>query len=304
MVGDTRQGWALFAACALMFLVGVFVCYGFEQGGNPMLAKMGVQTAATAGQPGGNMEGKEVRIRQCEFGARGPPSPPTPVAARSTPGTTALFPSPAWCRMLNMMTDIVIFGGVGAGLYGLLIYCILAVFIAGLMVGRTPEYLGKKLEQKEVKMAMLAIIVTSASILVFSALSAVITLPGARLLESAGRGDRQHEQQRPARFQRDSVRLHQRHRQQRQRLRGHHRQHALVRSHPRPGHAHWPLPLSDSDSRRGGQSRGEEEGARYQRDISPRTVRCSWACWWGPWSSSPHSHISRQFRWGRSWSNF
>jgi K+-transporting ATPase ATPase A chain len=79
--------------------------------------------------------------------------------------------------MLNMMTDIVIFGGVGAGLYGLLIYCIIAVFIAGLMVGRTPEYLGKKLEQKEVKMAMLAIIVTSASILVFSALSSVITLP-------------------------------------------------------------------------------------------------------------------------------
>jgi potassium-transporting ATPase potassium-binding subunit len=79
--------------------------------------------------------------------------------------------------MLNMMTDIVIFGGAGAGLYGILIYCILAVFIAGLMVGRTPEYIGKKLEQKEVKMAMLAIIATSASILLFSALSASIGFP-------------------------------------------------------------------------------------------------------------------------------
>jgi K+-transporting ATPase ATPase A chain len=79
--------------------------------------------------------------------------------------------------MVNMMTDVVIFGGVGAGLYGILIYCIVAVFIAGLMVGRTPEYLGKKLEQKEVKMAMLAVIATSACILVFSALSSVIQLP-------------------------------------------------------------------------------------------------------------------------------
>ena len=137
--------------------------------------------------------------------------------------------------MFNIMTGEVIFGGVGAGLYGILLYCILAVFIAGLMVGRTPEYIGKKIEQKEVKMAMLAVIATAFSILVFSALSSVIHFPGQRLLESAGRGDREHEQQRSARLERDSVRLRQRHRQQRQRVRGHHRQHALVRPDDRTG---------------------------------------------------------------------
>ena len=104
------------------------------------------------------------------------------------------------------------------GLYGILLYCILAVFIAGLMVGRTPEYLGKKIEQKEVKMAMLAVIATAFSILVFSCTQRRDPLPGQGLLESARAGHRQPEQQRPARLQRDSVRLRQRHGQQRQRL--------------------------------------------------------------------------------------
>jgi K+-transporting ATPase ATPase A chain len=176
MVGDTRQGWAIFAAFLIMALAGVFICYGFEQSGNPILAKLGVQTAATSGQPGGNMEGKEVR-----FGV-----PNSTLWATITTDTScgavnamhdSFLPLAGLVPLLNMMTDIVIFGGVGAGIYGILIYCIIAVFIAGLMVGRTPEYLGKKLEQKEVKMAMLAIIVTSASILVFSAISARINFP-------------------------------------------------------------------------------------------------------------------------------
>jgi potassium-transporting ATPase potassium-binding subunit len=170
MVGDTRQGWAIFAAFTVMFLVGVFVCYGFEQAGNPNLAKFGIQTTATANQAGGNMEGKEVRfgiVNSTLF---------TNVTTDTSCGAInnqhdSLLPIAGLVPLLNMMTDIVIFGGVGAGMYGILIYCIIAVFIAGLMVGRTPEYLGKKLEQKEVKMAMLAIIVTSACILVFSALS-------------------------------------------------------------------------------------------------------------------------------------
>jgi potassium-transporting ATPase potassium-binding subunit len=185
MVGDTRQGWALFAACALMFLVGVFVCYGFEQAGNPMLAKMGVQAAATAGQPGGNMEGKEVRLGNVNSALFATVTTDTSCGAVNSTHDS-FIPIAGLVPMLNMMTDIVIFGGVGAGLYGLLIYCILAVFIAGLMVGRTPEYLGKKLEQKEVKMAMLAIIVTSASILVFSALSSVITFPAHGYWNPAG----------------------------------------------------------------------------------------------------------------------
>ena len=121
--------------------------------------------------------------------------------------------------MFNIMTGEVIFGGVGAGLYGILLYCILAVFIAGLMVGRTPEYLGKKIEQKEVKMAMLAVIATAFSILVFTALSSVITFRQKGYWNPQGAGDRESEQQRSARLERDSVRLCQRHRKQRQRLR-------------------------------------------------------------------------------------
>jgi len=185
MVGDTRQGWALFAACALMFLAGVFICYGFEQAGNPMIAKMGVQTAATAGQPGGNMEGKEVRFGNVNSTLWATITTDTSCGAVNS-WHDSLLPIAGLVPLINMMTDIVIFGGVGAGLYGLLIYCILAVFIAGLMVGRTPEYLGKKLEQKEVKMAMLAIIVTSASILVFSAISSVIVFPEHGYWNAAG----------------------------------------------------------------------------------------------------------------------
>jgi len=170
MVGDTRQGWAIFAAFTIMFAAGVLVCYGFEQQGNPILAKFGLETTATGGQAGGNMEGKEVRngIVNSTLWA-------TVTTDTSTGAVNAqhdsLLPIAGLVPLLNMMTDIVIFGGVGAGLYGILIYAIIAVFIAGLMVGRTPEYLGKKLEQKEVKMAMLAIIVTSMSVLVFSALA-------------------------------------------------------------------------------------------------------------------------------------
>src|SRR6202521_5622293 len=176
MVGDTRQGWALFAAFLIMALAGVLVCYGFEQAGNPILAKLGVETAATSGQAGGNMEGKEVR-----FGIANSTLWATITTDTSTGAVNSMhdsfLPIAGLVPLLNMMTDIVIFGGVAARLYGILNYCIIAVFIAGLMVGRTPEYLGKKLEQKEVKMAMLAIILTSASILVFSAISSQITFP-------------------------------------------------------------------------------------------------------------------------------
>ena len=176
MVGDTRQGWAIFAAFMIMALAGVFICYGFEQTGNPILTKLGIQTTATSGQAGGNMEGKEVRFGVANSTLWATITTDTSCGAVNSMHESFL-PIAGLVPLLNMMTDIVIFGGVGAGLYGILIYCIVAVFIAGLMVGRTPEYLGKKLEQKEVKMAMLAIIVTSASILVFSALSSRINFP-------------------------------------------------------------------------------------------------------------------------------
>jgi len=159
-----------------MFLIGVFVCYHFEQAGNPVLAKMGIQSTATAGQSGGNMEGKETR-----FGIANSALFATVTTDASCGAVNSMHdsftPLGGLVPMFNIMTGEVIFGGVGAGLYGILLYCILAVFIAGLMVGRTPEYLGKKIEQKEVKMAMLAVIATAFSILFFSALSSVITFP-------------------------------------------------------------------------------------------------------------------------------
>jgi K+-transporting ATPase ATPase A chain len=172
-IKDTRQGWALFAAASVMFLVGVFVCYPAEQSGNPILAKLGLQTHPTATQPGGNMEGKEVR-----FGIAASTLFATVTTDASCGAINGVHdsytPIGGLVPLFNIMTGEVIFGGVGAGLYGLLLYAILAVFIAGLMVGRTPEYIGKKIEQKEVKMAMLALIATAFSILVFSATSSVI----------------------------------------------------------------------------------------------------------------------------------
>jgi K+-transporting ATPase ATPase A chain len=176
MVGDTRQGWAIFAAFSVMFLIGVFVCYHFEQAGNPILANMGLQTDATSGQSGGNMEGKETR-----FGIANSALFATVTTDASCGAVNSMHdsytPIGGLVPIFNMMTGEVIFGGTGAGLYGILLYCILAVFIAGLMVGRTPEYLGKKIEQKEVKMAMLAVVATAFSVLVFTALSDVITFP-------------------------------------------------------------------------------------------------------------------------------
>jgi potassium-transporting ATPase potassium-binding subunit len=176
MVRDTRQGWAIFSACMIMALIGAFICYGFEQSGNPIHAHLGVQTMATPNQAGGNMEGKEVRFGIANSTLWANVTTDTSCGAVNSMHDS-FTPIAGLVPLLNMMTDIVIFGGVGAGLYGILIYCILAVFIAGLMVGRTPEYIGKKLEQKEVKMAMLAIIATSASILIFSAMSAHISFP-------------------------------------------------------------------------------------------------------------------------------
>lgn len=170
MVGDTRQGWTLFGAMSVLFLVGVLVAYSSEQSGNPILSKLGIQCAASGGQSGGNMEGKETR-----FGIAASALFATVTTDASCGAVNSMHdsytPLGGIVPLFNIMTGEVIFGGVGAGLYGILLYAILAVFIAGLMVGRTPEYIGKKIEQKEVKMAMLAIIATAASILVFTALS-------------------------------------------------------------------------------------------------------------------------------------
>ena len=176
LVGDRRQGWVIFSACAAMFLAGVFVCYWAEANGNPTLAKLGMENQATATQPGGNMEGKETR-----FGIAASTLFATITTDASCGAVNSMHdsytPLGGLVPLFNIETGEVIFGGVGAGLYGILLYAILAVFIAGLMVGRTPEYVGKKIEGKEVKMAMLALICTAFSILVFSAISSVIHFP-------------------------------------------------------------------------------------------------------------------------------
>jgi K+-transporting ATPase ATPase A chain len=172
MVRDTRQGWAIFATMSVLFLVGAFICYWAEQSGNPSTTQMGLQTAYTQSQPGGNMEGKEVR-----FG-----NPMTALFATVTTDAScgavigmhdSFTPLGGLVPLFNIQTDEVIFGGVGAGFYSMLIYVIVAVFIGGLMVGRTPEYVGKKIEQKEVKMAIIAILATSVCILGFTAIASV-----------------------------------------------------------------------------------------------------------------------------------
>ena len=174
-VGNTKQGWALWAAMAVMWFMGVSVAYWQEAKGNPMIAAQGVQTRGL-GDSGGNMEGKEVR-----FGIARSALFATVTTDASCGAVNSMHdsytPLGGLVPMANIMSGEVIFGGVGAGLYGMLMYAILAVFIAGLMVGRTPEYLGKKVEAFEVKMAMLACLVLAADVLGFTAMSSITHVP-------------------------------------------------------------------------------------------------------------------------------
>ena len=170
MTGSARHGWAVWSAMAALFLCGVLVIYAFEARGNPLLP--GIETRASSSQPGGNMEGKEVR-----FGVANS-SLFTTVTTDASCGAVnnqhdSLTPLAGMVPLVNIMLGEVVFGGVGAGLYGILVFVILAVFLAGLMVGRTPEYLGKKIESFDVQMATLAILVTSLTILIFSAIASV-----------------------------------------------------------------------------------------------------------------------------------
>src|SRR5215510_1736676 len=172
MVRDTRQGWALFAAMSVLFLAGVVICYWAEQSGNPSTAHMGLETTDTRVQPGGNMEGKEVRFGNAMSALFATVT--TDASCGAVIGMHDSFtPLGGLVPLFNMQTDEVIFGGVGAGLYSMLIYIVVAVFIGGLMVGRTPEYVGKKIEQKEVKMAIIAILATSVCILGLTAITSV-----------------------------------------------------------------------------------------------------------------------------------
>jgi len=172
MVGDTRQGWAVLAAMTIVFAALLAVCVAAEQSGNPALAKLGVDQTASSAQAGGNMEGKETR-----FGIVNSALWATATTAASNGSVNSMHDSftplgglvPLWLIQLGE----VIYGGVGSGLYGMLVFAIVAVFVAGLMIGRTPEYLGKKIEAFEIKMSAIVVLMPLVMVLGGTALGVI-----------------------------------------------------------------------------------------------------------------------------------
>jgi potassium-transporting ATPase potassium-binding subunit len=173
MVKDERQGWAIFAAMGLLFLAGAATAYWSESHGNPAMAAFNVDAAHSTMQAGGNMEGKEVRFGPALSALWATVTTDTSCGAVNSMHDSYL-PIGGAVPLVNMQLGEVIFGGVGSGLYGILAFAIVAMFVAGLMVGRTPEYLGKKLEAKEVKMTILALLSLPLSILGWTALATVL----------------------------------------------------------------------------------------------------------------------------------
>jgi potassium-transporting ATPase potassium-binding subunit len=184
MVGSQRQGWAIFAVMGVLFLAGITSAYTAESPGNPAFTAFQVDQAPSALQAGGNMEGKEVRFGLANSVLFATVTTDTSCGAVNTMHDS-LLPLAGMVPMVNIMLGCIIFGGVGSGLYGMLLFVIVAMFVAGLMVGRTPEYLGKKLEAKEVKMAMLAILMLPLSILGWTALAVVLPV-GTGAMANAG----------------------------------------------------------------------------------------------------------------------
>ncbi|HEY7482134.1 MAG TPA: potassium-transporting ATPase subunit KdpA [Gemmatimonadales bacterium] len=184
MTGHQRHGWAVWSAMAVLFLAGVSTAYWAEARGNPIHAERGLDLATTADNPGGNMEGKEVR-----FGIANSALYATVTTDASCGAVNSLHdsftPLGGMVPLVNIQLGEVIFGGVGAGLYGMIVMVVLTVFIAGLMVGRTPEYLGKRIQAREVQVAMLYVLIFPAVILTLSALSAVLPV-GLKGLNNAG----------------------------------------------------------------------------------------------------------------------
>jgi K+-transporting ATPase ATPase A chain len=187
MVGDNRQGWALLSAMTIVLVTLMVLCTWSEQGGNPRFASIGIDQQASTMQPGGNMEGKEAR-----FGIVNSAIWATATTAASNGSVNAMHdsftPMGGLYPLVLMQFGEVIFGGVGSGLYGMLIMAIITVFIAGLMVGRTPEYLGKKIEMFEMKMASVAVLVVNALVKIGTAVGVATTAGVAGVLNPGPHG--------------------------------------------------------------------------------------------------------------------
>ena len=275
MVGDTRQGWAVLAAMTSSSSPCSRSASARSSRAIRVLAQLGVDQAASATQPGGNMEGKEVR-----FGIANSALWATATTAASNGSVNSMHDSytplgglvPMWLMQLGE----VVFGGVGSGLYGMLMFAIVAVFVAGLMVGRTPEYLGKKIEAFEMKMASLVILVPPLVVLVGTAI-AVLLEPRARpsVANPGAHG-----------FREVLYAFSSAGQQQRQRVRRADREQAVLQHRARPRDAVRAL-LADrpgAGDRR--LARGEEDTCRRARARCRRTRRCSWCCSSAPCSSS------------------
>ncbi len=206
MVGDTRQGWAVLATMLILFIALASLAVHSEQLGNPRIAALGVDQTASLQQPGGNMEGKEVRFGIGASALFGTISTSTSSGAVNSMHDS-FTPLGGLVPLFNMQLGEVVLGGVGTGLYSMLIFAIIGVFIAGLMIGRTPEYLGKKIEAFEMKMSSVAILVMP-----------FIVLLGTAVAVSVADGKGRRGESRRARLFGDSLRVHFRGKQQRQRV--------------------------------------------------------------------------------------
>ena len=252
MTGSRGHGWAVFAAMYVLFAAGFVVCYWAEA--HPYNMIHGAQQTRTATAPGGNMEGKEVRNGIAESALFATITTDASCGAVNSMHDS-FTPLGGMIPLANIMLGEVVFGGVGAGMYGMLIYVVLAVFIAGLMVGRTPEYLGKKIESYDVKMAMLYALIFPLIILTFAA---IFVLHAGRVVG--------HQQSRSSWIQRNPLLLCFGRRQQRLGIRGPGNE-LVVQHRDELGHAHRQIPHDDSGSGPGRQSGAKEECAALARNF-------------------------------------
>ena len=273
MIGDTRQGWALLAAMTLVFVPLLAAVYVGEGAGNPVLAGLGADQVATATNPGGNMEGKEVR-----FGVANSALWAVATTSASNGSVNAMhdsfMPLSGMVPMWLMQLGEVVYGGVGSGLYGMIMFAIVAVFIAGLMIGRTPEYLGKKLGAFEIKMASIAILLPPLL---------VLWRNGGRC--HGGRRSGRYGQPGRARLLGNPVRVLLGGQQQRQRLCGPFRQHSVLQHGARHLHAVRALLARHSGAGAGRRARRREARAGVGAERCRRIRRCSCSC--SSASSSP-----------------